>query len=353
MIENKTKLLIATDLHISIEDKIYSFEVLDEIIENAKSSNALLLLGDTFNTFKDLEALKDDFIKKVGDIPLYMLKGNHEEIGAHGINLSKLSFPKNINIIEKMETFNINNIEIAAFAYSEKYDIDNIKDSKNKRIFIGHGIVEGTIWAFEENETAASIPIDIIKKIKPELAVIGHIHKSMEINIDGIEIIYPGSSRVWRKSKSEQGQRKCLIIEIDEKNISKRYIELKSAGQYKIYDMNIDKNLKEKIKDLALTWSKNDTIDINLSGIIEDENALESAKEEIKNKYFKFLKEINVKNKNIILLDNAENESVITDFLYLYDEYISNCNTEENKEIVDLARFIGLEKISNAIKKNN
>lgn len=349
--EEKTKLLIASDLHINVQDKIYSLEVLDEILENAKNFDALILLGDTFNTFKDLEELKDIFIEKTKDTNVYMLKGNHEKLDSHGITLSKLSFPSNIKIIEEIKIFNINDIEIVAIPYNEKYMLENIKKTEGKRLLIAHGIVEGTIWAIEDNEENAAIPIDIIKNINPSLSLIGHIHKSMEINIEGIDIIYPGSARVWRNSMSEQGVRKCLALEINGENIVKNYIELKKAGEYRIYDINTEDSDEEKIKDIALTWSKNDSIDINISGVIEDENALEKIKNRIKNKYYKFLRNINIKNKNIIILENAENEKIIKDFLSLYEEYISASKSEEDKEIITLARSIGLEKISNYLRK--
>ena len=59
------KLLISSDLHLSIHEKEYSLSVLDEIIKHAENYDALLLLGDTFNTFEDLQELKDIFSQKL------------------------------------------------------------------------------------------------------------------------------------------------------------------------------------------------------------------------------------------------------------------------------------------------
>lgn len=223
------KLLISSDLHLSLEEKEYSLSVLDEIIEYAKDYDALMLLGDTFNTFEDLQGLKDVFSKKIEDYQkdVYLLKGNHENLKAKGITLNKLKFPDNLIVIEDITFFNIDNLDIIALPYSEKYIIDNDINKKienlnaDNRILIAHGIVEGTLWAIEENEESASIPIDIIKKIDPNIAVVGHIHKQMEVNIENIEIIYTGSARVWRRTKSEMGIRRCLAIDTENNSIKK------------------------------------------------------------------------------------------------------------------------------------
>ena len=284
-----TKILIAADLHLSVTEKSYSFSVFDEILENAKNYDALFLLGDTFNTFEDAEKLKEEFSKKseIYNKNIYLLKGNHEYLKSGGINLIKLKFADNIKIIENIDFINLDNLDILAVAFSENYNIDNdflkrVENLKEKnRIFLGHGIVEGTLWAIEENEESAFIPIEIIKRVKPNLAIVGHIHKQMEINIENINIIYIGSARVWRKSKSEMGARKCLALNIDCNSITKNYIDLKSAGEYRVYNLNIN-DIDLKIENIYKNWNYKDIIDINIYGIIEDEILLENKKKEIK-----------------------------------------------------------------------
>lgn len=352
-----TKILIAADLHLSIVEKSYSFSVFDEILENAKNYDALFLLGDTFNTFEDAEKLKEEFSKKSGiyNKNIYLLKGNHEYLKSGGINLSKLKFADNIKIIENIDFINLDNLDILAVAFSENYNIDNdflkrVENLKEKnRIFLGHGIVEGTLWAIEENEESAFIPIEIIKRVKPNLAIVGHIHKQMEINIENINIIYIGSARVWRKSKSEMGARKCLALNIDCDFITKNYIDLKSAGEYRVYNLNIN-DIDLKIENIYKNWNYKDIIDINIYGIIEDEILLENKKKEIINKYSKYAREINIKSANLFFLENAYNENIIKEFLNVAEEFESKSVDDEYLEIVELAKYIGIEKISLALQ---
>lgn len=348
-----SKILIAADLHLSVSEKSYSFSVFDEILENAKNYDALFLLGDTFNTFEDAEKLKEEFSKKseIYNKNIYLLKGNHEYLKSGGMNLSKLKFADNIKIIENIDFINLDNLDILAVAFSENYNIDNdflkrVENLKEKnRIFLGHGIVEGTLWAIEENEESAFIPIEIIKKVNPNIAIIGHIHKQMEINIENINIIYSGSARVWRKSKSEMGARKCLALNIDCDSITKNYIDLKSAGEYRVYNLNIN-DIDLKIESIYKNWNYKDIIDINIYGIIEDEILLENKKKEIINKYSKYAREINIKNSNLFFLENALNENIIKEFLKVAYEFEFKRDSEEYLEIVELAKRIGIEKIS-------
>lgn len=352
-----TKILIAADLHLSISEKYYSFSVFDEILENAKNYDALFLLGDTFNTFEDAEKLKEEFSKKseIYNKNIYLIKGNHEYLKSGGINLSKLKFADNIKIIENIDFINLDNLDILAVAFSENYNIDNdflkrLENLKEKnRIFLGHGIVEGTLWAIEENEESAFIPIEIIKRVKPNLAIVGHIHKQMEINIENINIIYIGSARVWRKSKSEMGARKCLALNIDCDSITKNYIDLKSAGEYRVYNLNIN-DIDLKIENIYKNWNYKDIIDINIYGIIEDEILLENKKKEIINKYSKYAREINIKSANLFFLENAYNENIIKEFLNVAEEFESKSVDDEYLEIVELAKYIGIEKISLALQ---
>ena len=352
-----TKILIAADLHLSVTEKSYSFSVFDEILENAKNYDALFLLGDTFNTFEDAEKLKEEFSKKseIYNKNIYLLKGNHEYLKSGGINLRKLKFADNIKIIENIDFINLDNLDILAVAFSENYNIDNdflkrVENLKEKnRIFLGHGIVEGTLWAIEENEESAFIPIEIIKRVKPNLAIVGHIHKQMEINIENINIIYIGSARVWRKSKSEMGARKCLALNIDCDSITKNYIDLKSAGEYRVYNLNIN-DIDLKIENIYKNWNYKDIIDINIYGIIEDEILLENKKKEIINKYSKYAREINIKSANLFFLENAYNENIIKEFLNVAEEFESKSVDDEYLEIVELAKYIGIEKISLALQ---
>lgn len=53
---------------------------------------------------------------------------------------------------------------------------------------------------------------------------------------------------------------------------------------------------------------------------------------------------------NLFFLENALNENIIKEFLSIADEFESKIDREENLEIVELAKLIGIEKISLALQ---
>ena len=145
------------------------------------------------------------------------------------------------------------------------------------------------------------------------------------------------------------GARKCLALNIDCDSITKNYIDLKSAGEYRVYNLNIN-DIDLKIENIYKNWNYKDIIDINIYGIIEDEILLENKKKEIINKYSKYAREINIKSANLFFLENAYNENIIKEFLNVAEKFENKSVDDEYLEIVELAKYIGIEKISLALQ---
>ena len=172
--------------------------------------------------------------------------------------------------------------------------------------------------------------------------------KDFNITNNNIDIIYTGSARVWRRSKSEMGTRRCLAIDIQNGSIKKTFINIKNAGEYRVYETNIYSlsSLDKKAEE----WNINDIIDINVYGIAEDENEVEEKINAVRNKYSKYVREINVKTTKLFLLENAYNESIIKEFLSIAEGYELDTLNDEDLEIVELAKRIGIEKIYAALQ---
>lgn len=113
--------------------------------------------------------------------------------------------------------------------------------------------------------------------------------------------------------------------------------------------MNIN-DIDLKIESIYKNLNYKDIIDINIYGIIEDEILLENKKKEIINKYSKYAREINIKSANLFFLENAYNENIIKEFLNVAEEFESKSVDDEYLEIVELAKYIGIEKISLALQ---
>ena len=82
------RFLLAADLHISAGERDYSLAVLDEItgICGSEKRDALLLAGDVFDSWADIEVLRGPFRDAAEKLhpscTVYYLPGNHEELRA-------------------------------------------------------------------------------------------------------------------------------------------------------------------------------------------------------------------------------------------------------------------------------
>ena len=81
-----------------------------------------------------------------------------------------------------------------------------------------------------------------------------------------------------------------------------------------------------------------------------NENEVEEKINVVRNKYSKYVREINVKTTKLFLLENAYNESIIKEFLSIAEGYELDTLNDEDLEIVELAKRIGIEKIYAALQ---
>ena len=96
MIGAMTRMIHGADLHLTAnpEDKSYSLSVLREILELVESEEAqfLLLSGDVFDSYSDLETLTPEFRKMIGSVEqkccILMIAGNHEVLRMAGGSLT-------------------------------------------------------------------------------------------------------------------------------------------------------------------------------------------------------------------------------------------------------------------------
>lgn len=354
---------IASDLHLSIRDKDYSMPILEEIFTNAISSDALFLLGDIFDSYTDAEEYRSDFRTLANGIqtPIYFLAGNHEKIASIGRGLDKLNLGDRVVIIEgdSYSRYYIGGLDIVALPYQTKYENfyqwDLGRKDDSIRIFLSHGIVEGSMWfvnKFEKN--TAAIPLDLLNAISCDLAILGHIHQKFNTKIStvggDIDIIYPGSSKICRLSESELGQKYILSLSFIDKALNVDYIPLQKAGKYLNYELNINSDIDSEIMNLTKNWGRKDIVQIEISGIAEDDYAIDKVIRDIEIKYKKFVSKLIVSKKKILILNNVLEENILNEFLFVVEKYKKEKEGTVSAEIVELAKIMGVEKIAAAIK---
>ncbi len=356
-------IIIASDLHLSIRDKDYSLPILEEIFTNAISCDALFLLGDIFDSYTDAEEYRADFRALANGIqtPIYFIVGNHEKIASIGRNLDKLNLGDRVVIVEgdSYSRFYIGGLDIVALPYQTKYENyyqwDLGKKDDNIRILLSHGIVEGSMWFVNqfENGTAA-IPLDLLNAISCDLAILGHIHQKFNTKIStiagDIDVIYPGSSKICRLSESELGAKYILSLRTVDKALDIDYIPLQKAGKYLNYELSINCDIDTEIMNLATNWGKKDIVQIEIFGIVENDYTIDKIIRDIEIKYKKFVSKLIVNPKKILILNNVLEENILSEFLFVVENYKKEKEGSVSKETIELAKIMGVERIANAIK---
>lgn len=356
-------IIIASDLHLSIEEKEYSLSVLEEIFMNAIGKDALFLLGDIFDSFTDAEELRSDFKRLANNLkkPIYYIVGNHEKIGMLDRSMEQLNLGDRVLIIDSASysQFYIKGVDIIALSYQENYGSYHKWKVERKeehiRIFLSHGIVQGTMWFVDgDQNNVAAIPKNLLELFAPDIAILGHIHQKLETKImlenKHLDVIYPGSSRICNLSKSEIGERYIISLDYEEKQLDINYIPLLNAGKYLRYNFNINGQLYDNLKMLASSWTRDDIIEIKISGIVESGSQSDKIIKNIENQYKKIVNKLIISTEKILILNNITNESILTEFLSISDKYKREKGESISAEILEIAKIMGVEKIAEAIK---
>ena len=298
-----TKVVHSADLHLtSGDDRGYCLEVLRELVSlaNAEEADFLLLCGDLFDSFDDirrgtlltsvrreLEGLRE------GCRALY-IPGNHEELGRGPADkLSNYDFGRLELCCDPASPFGGKVVECPDAEFicvPHAADYSGYRDWKLGpkkpgvvRVLLMHGTNSSVYRGPDpEEKGSAVIPDGLFSWLGADYAALGHVHAARETALGGCAAVYPGSSRVWRRS--EEGPRKAVAFDIADGKIGpRRDLPLKSAGEFRLFtlplnpDATVPKGAIESLLD-SLAEPFRDHVAVRFSGLVEDANALAEMK---------------------------------------------------------------------------
>ena len=288
-----TTLLHCADIHLSQREQDYSLSVLDEIIDIARTHqvHALLLCGDTFDSFNDAKNMRQAFRERIQRLPreceIFLLAGNHEYLQRNK-NESLAQYDFGIpaeNIIESVnyKLFKREGFEILAIPHQSDYRSYAAWEVPEKqeplRIAMAHGLLSGTPFAGfddEEDERAAVMDLDLFVRHGIDYAAFGHIHSYQHQPNGRVSVVYPGSARVWRKN--EFGPRHVVLVTCGG-TITHRPIPIEAAGRFRAYRLFVNfSGAAPSLPDDAGQWHPADWVALSFFGVVEDET---SARENI------------------------------------------------------------------------
>lgn len=357
------KILHCADLHLSVKEKEYGFSVLREIIEKANSSGVdyLLLCGDIFDSFMDAERLRSDFrdiLFPLSNCEVLYLQGNHEDRLKGNNQLRNLDFG-NATLLDKTPFQLIIKDGIEFFSIPHQTDYSAYTEwsvpakVSTVRIAIAHGTVPGLTYTCpeeeEENDGSALDP-DIFERYEVDYAALGHVHSGRVQRIGNVTYAYSGSARVWRLHEREMGPRQINLIEIgDNGNITSYFLTLESAGQYRRYTIPL--SLEGEITgldEITREWGGNDAIELEMTGIVEDENKVAELERNLKGKYGQGLRSIEIKRDRVEAMAGIASQPIAKKFLELWEK--KKPASEEDIKVWMRARELALKEIKAAMQ---
>lgn len=349
------KLLHCADLHLSEQEKEYSLNVLQEIVKiaQAEKTGFLLFCGDIFNSFPDLEKLRSEFRRILSPLTseILYIPGNHEkntqgDASFRNLDLGNITMLDEIGLIAR-EAGGIK-IEFLAIPHKDIYSDYlnwNIPEKKTPfRIALAHGVVtDMSFMGLDDEGDGAALDPSLFQRYQIDYAALGHLHSLKTMRIGNTIFHYPGSSRVWRSGES--GPRQIAIIEIDTKLLFKP-LSLKNSGEYRYYRLPLD--ISGRVVDLdriAGEWKAEDWVEISLFGVVEDEATVKSLEEEIKHKYNRRLRRLDINRlpEDVKVMNGISSQPLIKRFLELWEKR----RPQDAEEIVVWlkARELALNKI--------
>ncbi|MCX7787976.1 MAG: DNA repair exonuclease [Spirochaetes bacterium] len=360
--------LHVADLHLSVNEKEYSFSVFREVLKIAIEEKCqwILICGDLFDSWEDLIQLREEVRNMVqpynSEFQIFFVPGNHElgknpqakeqlkklDLGTIQVWADTPFTVKKINsTVELMVVpYSRGPLEIEGWQIPPK--------QSTYRILAAHGMVPGVVYQGQEEEELGVLDLPIFQRFQIDYAALGHLHLPFEDPKGTIPFIYPGSARVWRAG--EEGPRRVVIWEIEGKetvsknagsqlsSVTLRKRVLGSAGRFLSVDVEVKLNGTIPEPLVPEDIGKADWIQLNLVGITEDERKTKQQAELLRVQLEKRVRKVTVDSTRLEWIEGLSNHPLAQRFLSLWEDRYRSAEGEE-KEILRYARLHGLRAI--------
>lgn len=353
-------ILHAADLHLCDSEREYSLSVLEEIVALALNRDVafLLLSGDTFDSFDDVESLRSSFRKALEKLPpsceVLLLQGNHEDLGRGKRDLRSLDLgPITLLADTPFSLIERDGVEFLTIPHQANYsDYRQWKVPQKQetlRIAVAHGVVVGVSYAGPDQETGAGVlDPDIFTRFSVDYAALGHIHIRRQENSNNTIISYPGSARVWRRG--ELGERGVCLLNTDEL-LRVDFLALRTAGQYREYALPL--SLEGKARNLskeARSWSSSDFIHISFTGLVEEENVVASLEAELQKEHGDKVRKLEIVRDEVSVLPGISSQPLASRFIALWEPKEPELGQELKRRVWLRARELALAEIKRVIE---
>jgi DNA repair exonuclease SbcCD nuclease subunit len=244
------------------------------------------------------------------------------------------------------------NLELLAIPYQKDYSRYTqwvLPEKKKSRIALAHAVNNDLVFKGidEEEEKVSVMDSDLFARFGVDYAALGHIHKTNAKQIGNTILVYPGSSRVWRKD--EEGERYVYLLECTTV-IKSESVVLKSAGQFRKYRVNVSLDGQPEM-DLASqmkAWEPNDWIWIDFVGLVEDSATFKESLQKIKTSVNNNVRKIDLNDSEVRACANISSQEIAKKFLEIWEKK-KPADVGDELEAWEKARSVGLSKIEQSM----
>ena len=366
----KIKVLHTGDIHFDTpfsgmtpKEALKSKEELKQVFEKIikitmeKEIDILLIAGDIFDNLSvnktTLYFIKNCF-ENISKVNVFISPGNHDPFNEKSF-YNIVEWPNNVHIfkgaMENVILEDLNTIVWGAGFNTSHVNKSLLKEVKRVEEYNNIMVLHGEITNTKDGNEYNPITEEEIARSNMDYIALGHRHKFSEVKrIENTYYSYSGCPQ--GRGFDELEDKGVVIIELKEKFIESKFIKTSIRNYYE-KEINIEgcfgySEIKNKIiNEIPNEDRKNNFYKVILRGQISEEFTLNEdfLQESLKGEFY-FVK---VMDKSEIKLDMNEllkGYSLKSIFAKKIYERLKNAETEEEKEIINLALKIGLQSIS-------
>ena len=366
----KIKILHTADIHFdtpfsgmtpkeALKSKEELKEVFERIIEMTleKEIDILLIAGDIFDNLSvnktTLHFIKNCF-EKIGKVNVFISPGNHDPFNEKSF-YSIVEWSSNVHVFKGgMESVILEHINTVVWGVGFNTSHVNkslLKDVKRVEGYNNIMVIHGEITTTKEGNDYNPITEEDIAKSNMDYIALGHRHKFSGVKkIDNTYYSYSGCPQ--GRGFDELEDKGIVIIELKDKFVESKFIRTSIRNYYE-KEININGcfgygEVKNKIiNEIPMLDRKNNFYKIILIGEVSEEFTLneEFLKELLKDEFY-FVKVIDKSEVKLDINELTKGYSLKSIFAKKIYERLQSAETEEEREIINLALKIGLQSIS-------
>ena len=373
----KIKILHTADIHFDTpfsgmtpSESLKSKEELKQVFENIisivlnREIDIFLIAGDVFDNLsvnKSTLYFIKSCLERINKVKVFISPGNHDPFNEKSF-YSMVKWPENVHIFKgKMERVILEDLKTVV--WGSGFNTPHVNESLLKEVNRLEGynnlmVIHGELASSKDGNDYNPITEEEIGRSKMDYVALGHRHKFSEIKKkDNTYYSYSGCPQ--GRGFDELDDKGVVFIELNDGLLEGNFIRTSIRNYYE-KEINIENlfgynEVKNKIiNEIPEEERRNNFYKIILKGDLSEEFALnESLIEELIKQDFYFVKVIDKSEIKLDMEELIKGYSIKNIFAKKLYKKMQDAETEEERELINLALKVGIQSLSGEEVKIN